>query len=237
MLVRAAIAVQPRADDHRAVHALLSTLPLPDDGGCMSARVVAIAGSYRKGGITDQAVEAVLEGARESGAETETVRLIERHLEFCTNCRKCMQAPGEERGKCVQKDDLESILAEIETADAVVLASPVNDYNVTAIFRLFMERLVGYAYWPWGKNAPTARTKRQPRRAALISSAAMPGFLIPLATGAPRALRLTAKLLGARRVGSLWIGLAAHQPRQQLSDRVRKRARRLGRKLAGKGNA
>jgi len=199
----------------------------------MSARVVAIVGSYRKGGITDQAVEAVLEGARKNGAETETLRLTEKHVEFCTNCRKCMEPLGEMRGKCVQQDDLEQMLAEIEAADAVVLASPVNDYNVTAIFRRFMERLVGYGYWPWGQNAPSARTKRQPRRAALISSAAMPGFFIPLATGAPRALRLTAKLLGARRAGSLWIGLAAHEPRQQISRRVRERARRLGRKLAG----
>jgi len=198
----------------------------------MSVRVVAITGSYRKGGITDQAVEAVLEGARESGSETETLRLTERHIEFCTNCRKCMEAPGEERGKCVQQDDLEEMLAEIEAADAVVLASPVNDYNVTAIFRRFMERLVGYGYWPWGQYAPSARTKKQPRRAVLISSAAMPGFLIPLTTGAPRALRLTAKLFGAKRVGSLWIGLAAHAPRQQLSRRVRERARRMGRKLA-----
>jgi NAD(P)H-dependent FMN reductase len=200
----------------------------------MSGRVVAIVGSYRKGGITDQAVEAVLEGARETGAETETLRLIERHLEFCTNCRACMQAPGEERGKCGLRDDLEPILASIEAADALILASPVNDYNVTAIFRLFMERLVGYAYWPWGKNEPAGRTKRQPRRAALISSAAMPGLFIPLATGAPRALLLTAKLLGAKEAGSLWIGLAAHEPRQRLSSRVRERARRLGRKLGGK---
>jgi hypothetical protein len=49
-------------------------------------------------------------------------------------------------------------------------------------------------------------------------------------------LRVAAKLLGAKEAGSLWIGLAAHQPRQQLSGRVRKRARRLGRKLAAKGN-
>ncbi len=203
----------------------------------MSVRVVAIVGSYRRGGITDQAVDAVLEGARENGAKTETLRLTEKHVEFCTNCRKCMEPPGEERGKCVQQDDLEPMLAEIEAADAVVLASPVNDYNVTAIFRRFMERLVGYAYWPWGQNAPAGRSKKQPRRAGLISSAAMPGFFIPLATGAPRALRLTAKLLGAERAGSLWIGLAAHEPRQQLSRRVRERARRLGRRLAGRAGS
>src|SRR5208337_1522860 len=107
----------------------------------------------------------------------------------CTNCRECMQKPGPERGKCTQQDDLEPILMEIEAADAVVLGSPVNCYNATAIFRRFMERLVGFAYWPWGKAAPAPRNKVQPRKAALVASSAAPGFLIPLLTGTARALR------------------------------------------------
>ena len=37
-----------------------------------------------------------------------------------------------------------------------MLASPVNFYNVTAIFRRFLERLLGFTYWPWGKAAPKA---------------------------------------------------------------------------------
>ena len=60
----------------------------------------------------------------------------------------------------------------------------------------------------------------------------MPGFLIPLATGAAKALRLTAKILGAKPVGSLWIGLAAQEPHPRLSARVLNRARRMGMKLA-----
>jgi multimeric flavodoxin WrbA len=40
------------------------------------AMVVAIIGSYRRGGITDQAVDAVLEGARAGGARTEKIYLI-----------------------------------------------------------------------------------------------------------------------------------------------------------------
>jgi len=60
----------------------------------------------------------------------------------------------------------------------------------------------------------------------------MPGFFIPLATGAPRALRLTAGLLGARVVDKLWIGLAAHQPEAHLSESVRARAQRIGAALA-----
>jgi putative NADPH-quinone reductase len=197
----------------------------------MSSKVVAIIGSYRKGGAIDTAIEAVLEGAREKGAQTHTIYLTDQHIEFCTNCRKCTQAPGEERGKCAQQDDLEPILAEIEAADAVVLGSPVNYYNATAIFRRFLERLLGYIYWPWGQNFPTPRSKRQPRKAVLIASSAAPGFLIPLA-GTPKALRIAAKSLGAKPVASLWIGLVSGETHPHLSTRTLNRARHIGWKLA-----
>jgi len=198
----------------------------------MSKKVVAIVGSYRKSGVIDRCVEAILEGAREKGAETQTIYLTGQHLEFCTNCRQCVQNPGLERGKCALEDGMEAILRQIEAADAIVLGSPVNFYNVTALFRRFMERLTGYSYWPWGQNAPRMRNKQQPRKAVLVASAAMPGLLIPLATGAPRALRLTAAVLGARSVGSLWIGLVSGESNPPLSARTLGRARLLGWKLA-----
>jgi multimeric flavodoxin WrbA len=198
----------------------------------MSSKVVAIVGSYRRGGTVDSAVNAVLLGAREKGAETHTIYLTEQHIEFCTNCRECMQTAGLERGKCAQQDDLEAILQEIDEADAVVLGSPVNCFNVTAMFRRFMERLAGFYFWPWGQNSPSPRSKRLSRKAVLVASAAMPGFLIPIATGAARALHVTAKTLGIKTVGSLWIGLAASEPHQALSARNHERARRLGWKLA-----
>jgi len=198
----------------------------------MSNRIVAIVGSYRRGGTTDSAVEAILAGAREKGAVTHTIYLTERHLEFCTNCRQCTQAPGEDRVKCQQQDDLEPMLQQIEAADALVLGSPVNYYNVTAIFRRFMERLLGYAYWPWKQPAPKWRKKQPTRKAILIASSAAPGFFIPIATGAARALRLTAKTLGAKPIGHMWIGLVAGEPHHELSARTRQRALQLGRKLA-----
>src|ERR1035437_10203498 len=172
----------------------------------MSSRVVAIIGSYRKGGTTDTAIEAILAGAREKGAITHSIYLTERHIEFCKNCRECTQTPGLERGKCKQHDDLEPILAEIEASDAVVLGSPINYGSVTTIYRRFLERLLGYAYWPWGGGVASVRKKRGPRRAALVASSAMPGFLIPLLTGGARTLNRTAGMLGAKTVGSLWIG-------------------------------
>ncbi|HUV70723.1 MAG TPA: flavodoxin family protein [Terracidiphilus sp.] len=198
----------------------------------MITKVVAIVGSYRKGGTIDSTVEAVLAGAREKGAKTVTFYLTDKHIEFCTNCRQCTQEPGERRGNCKQQDDLEPMLRQIEAADALVLGSPVNYYNVTAIFRRFMERLLGYAYWPWKQAAPKWRKKKVSKKAVLIASSAAPGFLIPLATGAARALRLTARVLGAKPVGHMWIGLVAGEPHHNLSARNRERARQLGRQLA-----
>jgi multimeric flavodoxin WrbA len=198
----------------------------------MSKKIVAIVGSYRKGGTIDTAVEAVLAGAREKGAATHTLYLTEQHIEFCTNCRTCTLTPGTERGKCAHLDDLEPILQEIEAADAVVLGSSVNCFNVTAIFRRFLERLLGYAFWPWGRNAPKVRNKNRPRKAVLVASSAMPGIFIPAATGAARALRLTARMLGAKPVGSIWIGPAARKQHQPIPPRKLERARQLGMRLA-----
>ena len=143
-----------------------------------------------------------------------------------------MQTPGTERGKCKQHDDLEPMLEAIEEADAVVLGAPVNCYNVTAIFRRLMERLVGFSYWPWGQNAPKLRKSKSDKKAVLVASSAAPGIFIPIATGAARALRLTAKMLGAKTVGRMWIGLVSDKPHHELSTRIREKARRLGRKLA-----
>ena len=57
------------------------------------------------------------------------------------------------RGKCVHNDDMDEILRAVDAADAVVLAAPTNFFNVNALTRRFIERLVPYAYWPWKANS------------------------------------------------------------------------------------
>ena len=77
----------------------------------MANQIVAVVGSYRKGGTIDSAVDAILEAAEAKGAETAKIYLREQRIEFCTNCRGCTQSAGPARGKCVQQDDLESVLS------------------------------------------------------------------------------------------------------------------------------
>lgn len=198
----------------------------------MTRKVVAIVGSYRRGGTIDTAVEAVLEGARGRGATTSTIYLTDKHIEFCTNCRACTQTPGPERGRCRLDDEMAAVMEEIEAADALVLASPVNCGNVTAIFRRFMERLVGCTYWPWGQAAPKSRTRVRHQEAVLVASSAMPAPMMVLFTGAPGALKMTASNLGAKPVGKLWIGLVSQEPHPKLSQKMLDKARRLGMRLA-----
>ncbi len=129
--------------------------------------VVGLVGSYRKGGYIDSTVNEVLSAARDRGAKVEKIFLLDQHIEFCTNCRSCMQEPGPERGKCILEDDMENILEKIAGADSIVIGAPVNFGDVNALTRKFLERCVGYVYWPWGTKVPKMRNKKRTKKKAV----------------------------------------------------------------------
>jgi NAD(P)H-dependent FMN reductase len=197
----------------------------------MAKKILGIVGSYRKGGITDVLVSETLAAARDLGAQTEIVYLIDTHIEFCTNCRACTQPPGEEPGRCVHQDDLAALLEMWRTCDGLVIGSPVNFYNITAITRRFMERLICFAYWPWNQGGPRMRRPTLTRKAVLITSTAMPGILGRFFTGGLKALRLIAKTLGAKPVATILVGLIAQDPHAKPPERALRQARAAGRKL------
>ena len=198
----------------------------------MAKKIIAITGSYRKGGIVDRTVEAILQAAAEQGAETETIRLMDHPLAFCLNCRKCTQLEGPRRGVCVHDDEMADILDRIEAADGIVLASPVNFFGVTAVTQRFIERLVCYAYWPWGKPGPSLRLKDRGLRAVLVTSSAMPAALGRVFTRSLSSLKRAAQTLGAKTAGTLFVGTAALRERQELPQAILQKARKLGYELA-----
>jgi len=198
----------------------------------MAKRIVAITGSYRKGGIIERTVEAILKAAAERGAETETIRLMDHPIEFCLNCRTCTQQEGPQRGACVRRDDMADILDRIEAAHGIVLASPVNFFGVTAVTQRFIERLVCYAFWPWGKPGPALRAKDRRLRAVLVTSSAMPAAMGRVFTRSLSSLKRAAQTLGAKTVGTLFVGTAALHERQDLPQAILEKARKLGHELA-----
>jgi multimeric flavodoxin WrbA len=194
-------------------------------------RVVGIVGSYRKLGFIDSAVEEVLSATRNLGAETEKIYLLDQHIEFCTNCRTCLQTSGTERGQCILDDDMNNILEKIEGADCLVIGAPVNFGNVNALTQKFLERCIGYYYWPWEKTPwPKKRKSSLTKQAVLVSSSAAPGWFSRLTFGAMRSLKILAKTLGAKPVGTLLLGILSRE-KVELSERIRNKARFLGKKL------
>lgn len=198
----------------------------------MAKRILGIVGSYRRNGTIDTLVTEVLSSAKEQGAETEKIYLLDKHIEFCTNCRTCTQKTGTERGECVHQDDMAGILDRYDASDGIVIGAPVNCFNLNALTRRFMERLVCFTYWPWGQPAYKLRKKSGGKKAVLITSSAMPAIMGRIFTGAPRALRIIAEVMGARPVAMLFAGLSANKEKAALPDRMLRRARDAGRNLA-----
>jgi multimeric flavodoxin WrbA len=195
-------------------------------------KVTAVVGSYRKGGIIDTTIDEILSSAREEGAETSKIYLIDKRIEFCTNCRTCTQLEGTERGECIIEDDMNGILDELHDADAIVLGSPMNFGTVTAVTKTFIERLVCCAYWPWGVNAPQIRDGTKNRYSVVVASSAAPSPLARLSSRIVKLLKDAAGLLGARTIGVLFVGLAGTNEQQAIGERTKSKARRLGKRLA-----
>jgi multimeric flavodoxin WrbA len=192
-------------------------------GWSMNKRVIAIVGSYRKGGITDQAVDVMLETVKQKGSETEKIYLLDQPIEFCTNCRTCtQQGTSESRGRCVLRDGLDHVLDKIDAADGLILASPVNFFTVTALMKRFIERLVSYAYWPWGQHAPQNRIRKKSKKSVVVTSSACPSwmsrFLMPNAVSVMKA---AAEVVGSKVVKTIYYGSVCLEEKQKLSDKQR----------------
>ena len=194
-------------------------------------RLLAVNGSYREGGAIDQALEVAVQSASEAGATIEVIHLRDFPIEFCRNCRHCTQVPGETPGECVHQDGMRELIDKIEAADGYILASPTNFYSVTALFKRFMERLMVYAYWPWESHAPKFRKKKATKKAILIASSAAPGFMGRMFYATLKQLKMTSKTIGAKPIGSIFIGLMSQQEQPKLPAKAQERVRTLVRKL------
>lgn len=70
--------------------------------------------------------------------ETEIVRLSEYRLEYCRGCKNCF-GKGEEF--CPLKDDRDILLAKMDEADGVVIASPNFTFGPSGLVKSFLDRL------------------------------------------------------------------------------------------------
>jgi putative NADPH-quinone reductase len=106
-------------------------------------KIIGINASPRKNGNTQTLVEAALSGAAEKGAKTRLVNLRELTMNGCIGCSKCKKDPG----KCSQMDDLTPLLQDMTTCNAVIMGTPVYWYQVSAQFKMLVDRLFCFSYY------------------------------------------------------------------------------------------
>jgi multimeric flavodoxin WrbA len=107
-------------------------------------RVVAVNGSPHEGfGNTSQMLAMLGQNLSREGLELEEIFLSQHQIGFCTGCATCLETEG-----CWVRDDYKSVVRSVLEADAVILASPVYFFNVTAQMKTFLDRSLGYGHRP-----------------------------------------------------------------------------------------
>ena len=101
----------------------------------MNIKIVGIYGSPRRGGNTDTLLDKTLEGARSVGAEVTPIYARKLKMSGCLECGGC-----DKTGKCVVKDDMQSVYPLLESAQVIILATPVFFYGMSAQVKALVDR-------------------------------------------------------------------------------------------------
>jgi multimeric flavodoxin WrbA len=100
-------------------------------------KVVILMGSPRKNGNSATLAKQVAAGAEATGAEIESFYLQDMNIQPCTACDACRKKMGE---GCIIDDDMQALYPKLRQADAIVIASPIYWFTVSAQTKLFMDR-------------------------------------------------------------------------------------------------
>ena len=103
-------------------------------------KVLGIMGSPRIKGNTDLLLDEALKGAQSQGAEVEKLTVSNLKIAPCREIYACLND-----GNCVIKDDMADIYPRISSADAVIVASPIFFYTVSAQIMALISRC--QAFW------------------------------------------------------------------------------------------
>lgn len=105
-------------------------------------KVIAVNGSPRMGWNTETLLGQALDGARAAGAETEMVHLYSLDYKGCRGCLACKRKESPGIGHCQVRDALKPVLEAIDSADGLILGSPIYLGEITGMMRAFYERLI-----------------------------------------------------------------------------------------------
>ena len=98
-------------------------------------RIVAIYGSPRRNGNTATLLQQSVRGAADAGATVTEFVLRDLKMSPCLEIYAC-----KETGRCAIKDDFDKVRDHLMAANAVMIASPIFFYTVSAQIKILMDR-------------------------------------------------------------------------------------------------
>jgi multimeric flavodoxin WrbA len=106
----------------------------------MEYRILGISGSPVKNGNVETFLQKTIESVSDKEMRYTTVNLAGLEIKDCIQCNYCFakQKPGR---YCSLKDDAQEIFEKIESADIIVLASPVYFMRTSARMAALIDRL------------------------------------------------------------------------------------------------
>ena len=120
------------------------------------AQIVAIYGSPRRRGNTATLLKHAVQGAVDAGAQVNEIVLRDLKMSPCLEIYACKK-----NGRCAIKDDFHQVVDQILSAKALMLASPIFFYTVSAHTKILMDRCQSLwvkKYWidkvPFGQWEP-----------------------------------------------------------------------------------
>ncbi|MGD9047296.1 MAG: flavodoxin family protein [Anaerolineae bacterium] len=100
-------------------------------------QIVIVKGSPREDGNSAVLANQVAEGAREAGAQVESFYLHGMEINACDACDACHAEPY---SGCIVEDDMQILYPKLLDANALVIASPIYWFTVSAQTKLFIDR-------------------------------------------------------------------------------------------------
>jgi multimeric flavodoxin WrbA len=100
-------------------------------------KAVIILGSPRKNGNSAILAKQACKGIKTTGGSFQTFYLNGMNIRPCQGCEYCQKHP--EKG-CNLNDDMSLIYQALAESDALILATPIYMYSVSAQMKIFMDR-------------------------------------------------------------------------------------------------
>jgi multimeric flavodoxin WrbA len=98
-------------------------------------KVLAIVASPKRGGNVSNICNRIIEGAKQSGHNTEIINLYDYNIKYCTGCLSCTK-----NHRCSIEDDFTILFDKEKEADIVIYGTPIYCHDVPGILKNFIDR-------------------------------------------------------------------------------------------------